>query len=67
MKEITQILIISLLLNCIIPKKSDEFLNLGPRIMSFADDADNLSADGFASQNGGTTGGKGGIVCGVKL
>jgi len=28
--------------------------------MSFADDADNISADGFASQNGGTTGGKGG-------
>ena len=58
MKKLSIIFIFSLIFNLITPNlkpllKLDSF-------QSFAEDLNNLSADGFASQNGGTTGGKGG-------
>ena len=58
MKKLSIILIFSLIFNLITPNlksilKLDSF-------QSFAEDLNNLRADGFASQNGGTTGGKGG-------
>jgi pectate lyase len=56
MKAITFILIFSLLLNTITPK----FAKFDSPFLSFAENPNNLRADGFASQNGGTTGGKGG-------
>ena len=52
MKVIPMLLIASLIINTVLPKSSP--------FMSFAEDPNSLQADGFASQNGGTTGGKGG-------
>ena len=52
MKFFTILLILDLTIDSVI-LKSTPFL-------TFAEDPNNLQADGFASQNGGTTGGKGG-------
>ena len=58
MKSLSIFFICLLLLNAIMPKSSN--------FKSFAEDPNNLQADGFASQNGGTTGGKGGATITVS-
>lgn len=59
-------LVCLLLVDAIKPKMMDKNLKLKKSLISLAEDANNLQADGFASLNGGTTGGKGGEVVTVS-